>query len=263
MINLHPQILGETDCRPITSAESLDMCRQAAADGVQTIIATPYLEEKMHKSALADYEQKLNELQQAVGGTLSLRLGFLLRFGPSLPQLMEQYGTELTLGDGRYLLISLPSLNTPPEADEAWSELAEQGFSVIIAHPECSSALRNNPEPLERWTKRGVMLQVDAASLIGAYGRDVQRFAWQCLRKYEDHIVVASNSRGVNQCRPSLGRAREELIRKVGVRRTRKLMTETPAALLSGGTVPAQPPRNLYRSIMRALKPERSISDVP
>jgi tyrosine-protein phosphatase YwqE len=85
---------------------------------------------------------------------------------------------------------------------------------------------------LGQWIASGVNLQLDAASLVGAYGRDVQSFALHYAREYQGRVVVASNARDAQTRRTSLAQAREVLLKKNGPRCARLLLSETPALMI-------------------------------
>jgi tyrosine-protein phosphatase YwqE len=129
-------------------------------------------------------------------------------------------------------LVSLPALCTPVETEEVRQQLDERGFSLIVAAPEGSPALRRNPQRLEKWLDGGAQLQLNAASITGAHGREAQRFALHCVKEYPNRVVIASKmSAGVAR-HTSLAQAREILARHFGKRRVQALFHETPAAIL-------------------------------
>jgi protein-tyrosine phosphatase len=237
MIDLRCHILDGTPCGPDSFAESLEMCHTAIADGVRTIVATPRWEAGSTEPPLPfdECHRKLERLETETRGALSFKLGFAMQFSAHLPGLVARYGSRVALAGRRHLLVSLPSVEIPAEVEDAWKSIGRGGFSVVLAHPECNTALRRNPERLARWVSEGLTLQVDAASVLGTHGREVQRFALECLRKYEGHAVVASNACWSAGQRHSLSKAHEELSAKVGARQARDFMKETPAALIGDG----------------------------
>ena len=88
--------------------------------------------------------------------------------------------------------------------------------------------------------KSGLMLQLDAASLTGLHGQEIQHFAFQCLKKYEGSVIVAS-SVGLTSARSSsLALVREELLKKNQAHRVKRLLGETTAAMI-GETKPSSP----------------------
>lgn len=265
MIDLHCHILDETSCGPESFSESLEMCRLAVVDGVRMIVATPRWEVQANEPPLAftDCERKLDRLRREMGGALLFKLGFLMQFSSNLPALVDRYGSSLTVGGGRYVLVSLPSLRIPPETEEVWGELRMRGFSVVVARSECSPDLRRNPPRLEQWVTSGVMLQIDVASVTGAHGREVQRFAEQCIREYEGCVVIASNAGAQRQ---SLGDARKEIVKKLDSRRARMLVSETPAKIINAteanlGRVMGSPCQRPFATFLRSFKPRKTFID--
>lgn len=237
MIDLRSHILDGTPCGPQSFADSLEMCRAAISDGVTTIVATPLWEAGNLEPPLTFHEcrRKLYRLAAETHGALSFKLGFVLRFSPELPKLVARYGSELTLAGRRHLLVSLPAVEIPAQAEDVWKSLARAGFSVLLAHPECNTVLRRDPDRLANWVAEGLMIQVDAASVLGSHGREVQRFARETLRRQKGHAVVASNARWGASQKYSLGGAREELSGKMGARAASGFTRETPAALITDG----------------------------
>lgn len=238
MIDLRSHVLDGTPCGPDSFNESLEMCRAAIAEGVRTIVATPRWEagEVAPPLSFEECRRKLARLEVETRGSLSFKLGFALQFSPQLPDLVAQYGTNLTLAGKRHLLVSLPAVEIPVEADAVWKSLSCRDYSVVLAHPECNAVLRRDSLRLTRWVSEGMTLQIDAASILGKHGRDVQRFAFESLRKYKEHAVVASNTRWGVSLRSLLNAARQELSRKLNAPQARVFTREMPAAVIGDVT---------------------------
>lgn len=234
MIDLKRHIIDGTGCGPESFTESVEMCRTAAANGVHTIVATPLWPAESQEPPLpfAVCERKLEQLERETGGSISFKLGFNIMFRTDLPELLDRYGSALALGGRRYLLVSLPSLSKPAETEKVWSEIAERDFSVIIARPECNLSLRRQPHVLEQWVREGVRLQIDAASITGTHGREVQRFALQLARLYARNAVVASNSRNAKRHNSILLEAHQELVKTTGSHHARLLFNDIPAEII-------------------------------
>lgn len=234
MIDLRCHLLDDTGCGPASFAESLELCCQAAQNGVRSVIATPRWNARAHKPPLsfADCAEKLERLRREVQGALSLKLGFLMQFRSDLAMLLEQHGTRLTLGGGRYVFVALPSLRIPSDTEEVWEAVRQKGFAIVVARPECSPVLRRNPSRLGQWVASGVKLQLDAASITGVHGREVKSFALNFVREYSGSVVVASNACVGRTHHSSLKQARAELIKKNGSHCAQLLFSETPAAIL-------------------------------
>jgi len=228
---------------------------------VHTLVATPLWASGHEEPPLpfAEMDEKVRRLAEDAGGALGVRPGFLFEFGAGLPRLLDRYGERLALGGRRHLLIALPKTSVPAGAAEVWGALARRGFSVVVASPECSPAIRRSPAVLGDWSRSGVKFQVDAAAVAGSYGREVQRFALDCLRRYEGCAAVASNANGPKGC--ALSEARVKLTDRLGARRAHKFISGTPSAILDEAEPPAgpKPAGRTIAGLLRSLQPIRTI----
>ena len=264
MIDLSCHLLEGVEGGPESFQGSLEMCRRAVGDGVRTIVATPRWAAQAVAPPLSfdECERRLSRLRRELGGALGLKLGFALQFGAHLPGLVEKYGARLTLGGaGTHVLVALPALDVPEEAEEVWAAIAQLGFTPVVGRPECSSGLRHAPRVSTLGSRRGAVVQLDAASLGGAYGREAQRFAWRCIERYgaANAVVIASNAREAGAHHPSLRSAAEEAARKTGTRRALALVEQTPAQIIGEANRAARsssrPPRvNLTGALTAALR---------
>jgi tyrosine-protein phosphatase YwqE len=237
------------------------MCRAAVECGVRTLVATPRWKAGSVEPPLPFEEiaRKVARLQHELGDTLSIKSGFVLEFSRELPELAGRYGSRLALGEKQHLLISLPSTHLPMETDEIWAGLRERGFLIILAHPECSPILRRHPALLGGWASTGVKFQVDAASVAGVHGREVRRFALECLRKYDGCSVLASNARDANA--NALQDARREVSARMGDLRATRFVSQTPKTIIGEGfsTVNAQSKDSgKVGSLLRSLRQMRA-----
>ena len=231
------------------------MCREALACGVRAVVATP----RWGVLSPTDCERKLERLRRELRGALSLKAGFLVQFRADLAALLERHGASVTLGGGRYVLVSLPPLRLPEETEEVWEAVQRLGFQIVVARPECSPALRRSPSRLRQWVASGVKLQLDGASIVGAHGREVKSFALECAREHAGGVVVASNASAGRRSHSSLRLARAELAKRAGERRARLLFSETPAEIIRTETdspagSPAQTINPKLLSRLRSLR---------
>lgn len=80
----------------------------------------------------------------------------------------------LTFGD-RYLLFETNMISEPYQLNEFIFAVSLQGYKPVMAHPERYQYM--SLEKAEDLRNRGVLLQINLLSLIGAYGPPVQRIA--------------------------------------------------------------------------------------
>lgn len=258
MIDLSCHFLYGPACGPRSFAESLELCRTAIKQGVDTIVFTPRWNGGSDDPSLLtqcrqDMEHLRNQLQQVV----DLQIGFLLQFSAELAGLVDRYGENLALGGKRHLLVSMPANKVPMTADNIWRELWQRGFRVVISQPESRPALRRQPETLRAWVVNGIKLQISAASILGWHGREVRRFALEYLQQYKESVFIASNGHAGNGDAGALKQAREEITRIFGDEYAGHCLRDLPAAILAKniGRAPSRTPRPFTdrRSFLRAL----------
>lgn len=233
MIDIRCHVLDESSCGPSSFAESLEMCRKAADEGVRTISATLQWNAGREAPPLPFQacQRKVESLEKEMKGKLSLQLGFVLELSPLLPELLKRYGSILGLGGGRHLMVSMPALEVPSEADEVFNSIAREGYKLVLAHPECNAIIRRDSSRLDKWIGYGLTLQVDAGSLCGTHGREVRRTCVNYLRKYRGRVVVGSNSHGISD-RAGMDVAFEGVKSVFGARLAFECFRQTPAAII-------------------------------
>lgn len=137
MIDLHCHILDAIDDGARDADDSVAMARQAEADGIEAICATPHIRH--------DHDVRIEELAGRVRG-LNERLERelvavrILQGGEVAETAVEGLSEEelglLSLGDGNWILLE----PAPGPLDDTLlrrvAYLAERGHRTIVAHPE-------------------------------------------------------------------------------------------------------------------------------
>ena len=113
---------------------------------------------------------------------LELYLGQeLYYYNDTLSDIMT--GKCFTLNRTRNVLVEFG-----PYADKAViiagiSRLLTSGFTPVIAHVERYSSIRRNPEIIREMKRQGVVIQVNAASVLGVYGFMTKHFVFSLIRQ--------------------------------------------------------------------------------
>ncbi|HEY0783413.1 MAG TPA: CpsB/CapC family capsule biosynthesis tyrosine phosphatase, partial [Thermoanaerobaculia bacterium] len=125
MIDLHCHILPGIDDGAETLADSVAMCRMAAADGCVAMIATPHQRRPEWWNGDRDTLVELAAaVQQAVGDQLRVHTGAEVHADSDFLAEVEKLpgGSLLTLAGSRYLLVELPFVPRVGQ-DEAAADL--------------------------------------------------------------------------------------------------------------------------------------------
>jgi protein-tyrosine phosphatase len=237
VIDLHAHLLAGVDDGPETLAESIAMCRRAAADGCVALVATPHQRRDEWQTADgAALEAKLAELaaRLAEGGeSPRLYLGAEVRVDSELAADLAAPGRRgiRTLAGSRYLLLELEPHGLGPDPVELVGELRAAGFGALIAHPELTPCLWQEDELLERLAAAGALFQVTAMSVTGELGRPARDRAWALLEG-ELVAVVASDAHRPDWRPPGLARAHAAIGARLGLAVAQKLTFSNPLAIL-------------------------------
>ena len=256
MIDLHSHILPGLDDGPRTLEGSLDLARAAVADGTRTILATPHVNDDhsidaprvaaglaVLRPALADAEIPLEVLP---GGEIAIW---------RLADLDDPALRGLALGGGPYLLVESPFSPVVGDFEPIVLDLLMRGHRVLLAHPERCPAFQRDPARLGRLVDSGVLVQVTAGSMTGAFGTTVRRFTASLLREGHVH-VVASDAHDAVRRPPGLTAGFAALERELpGLGDQQAWLTEgVPRAILEGEPLPERPPLPRRRGFLGRLR---------
>lgn len=180
MIDVHSHVVFGVDDGPSTMEESLRMISEAEELGVKVIIATPHYQEK-----LFDTDRVISNYQELVYRAgcydVSIRLGREVLLSHSMISDIKNM-KSLTLDNSKYLLFEFPFNAVPIYAQEAVYRLQLENITPVIAHPERCKNFLYNMETFKGFIKAGCLVQLDAASVIGIYGRAVREFAKRLIK---------------------------------------------------------------------------------
>jgi protein-tyrosine phosphatase len=240
MIDLHAHILPDVDDGPVDIEESLDMIRMGHEDGIDTICTTPHLLGKPSLDRMDIFRERfelLLERVQAAGLPVDLYLGAEIYFQQDMEIIRELPLLSLN-GTGKYLLMEFPMQGIPPEADKTVFRLVMSGIIPIIAHPERNLSVLKDDDIMDIFVRAGALLQVNASSLEGRFGRRVKKCAISLLKKGLVHLIASDAHNATD--RPIRLRAGVECASQIiGRRQAELLVSDHPRRILSGNPLPS------------------------
>ncbi len=243
MIDLHCHILPGVDDGAQSLAEAVAMCRLAAAQGCEAMVATPHQRRGIWWNDDRDRLRALaRELQEAVGDGFRVLLGGEVHADAEVLDEVQRLpdGGILSLAGSRYLLLELAVHGTPDEAFHLVHETAVAGWRPILAHPELIPWLGSDPGLVERLVRLGATVQVTAMSVTGDFGRRPMLDAHRLL---EDGLVhyVASDSHDTARRPPGLRRAYETIAARWSEEMAQRLTLDHPRAVIEDRPLPPPP----------------------
>lgn len=189
MIDIHNHIIYQFDDGPKSIDEAVDMLKMAADQGITDVFATSHFSEVIPPPLEEDYFWKLDVLRNEVRDKeISVRLhsGSEMFFHHYMQETIKQTRVSTLGGLENYVLMEFPLFLMPAGVEDTLYRLTMEGYIPIIAHPERYSSLYNNPQKILNFIKYGGLLQVNAGSVLGDFGRTAKKIAMWLL---ENHLV--------------------------------------------------------------------------
>ncbi|HEY0141130.1 MAG TPA: CpsB/CapC family capsule biosynthesis tyrosine phosphatase [Thermoanaerobaculia bacterium] len=241
MIDIHHHCLPAVDDGPREWDEAVAMCRMAADEGIETIVATPHvLRGRWKNTSRAELDSKLEELRRRVGQSPRLLLGSEYFFAHDVDEVLAAGTSIVPLANSRYVLIELPANNVPPMIEGPLYRMQLAGWVPILAHPERNHVFQARPELLVALIVAGTKTQITAGSFTGEFGSSAKRVAESWLRRRMVHFV-ATDAHNVTR-RPPLAKAARAAVSEIaGEAIADAVMLDNPRAVVENRTLPFEP----------------------
>jgi protein-tyrosine phosphatase len=217
MIDLHCHILPGIDDGAQNLNDSIKMAKKAVSDGITHILCTPHHNSKYEnpKDKVLVHVAELQEELRKRDIPLTLFEAQEVRIFEHL--IGEIEADEILFADvtDRYLMLELPTNSIPDYTNDLIQQLLERGVIPIIVHPERYKAFQDNPSLLEGYLKMGCLAQVTAPSIVGIYGKKVQKLAHYFI-KHSLVQMLGSDAHGLDSRDFYLAEAYQLIEKKYG-----------------------------------------------
>ncbi len=239
MTDIHCHILPAFDDGSEDISESLAMARTAVESGVTCIVATPHFrgqrEELASLNRLVARYRRLVQTLDRDGIPLTVLPGAEILCTPQTPELARE-GALPTLGSSNYLLAEFFFDESLEFMDHMFSCFTENGYRVVIAHPERYEAVQEAPTTLVRWFRQGYVLQLNKGSLLGAFGPGPEQTAHWALEHGVAHII-ASDAHSARRRTTEMAALRQYLLDICPEEYVRILLEENPVRLVNNQSI--------------------------
>ena len=252
LVDFHNHILPGVDDGARDAGETRAALLAMHDAGVHLVIATPHIQASVIGGGPETdrYRARINSaLDDARSIAASETPDLTVELGAEI--MLDDASLELTdpllrLAGTKFALVEFSLFGAPPNAADMLFRLRAQGWQPVLGHPERYPGL--SLSVVREWHSTGLLLQVNAGSLLGDYGPTVKERAWQLMRGGLVHYLCSDyHARGRFRVPAALA-----VLEKSGGRRQREILVEN-GVLLSRGEMPRSVPplRRLpwYRTI--------------
>jgi len=231
VIDIHSHILPEVDDGPKSWEVAEAMCRMAAEDGIEHMVASPHANDRFYYERTY-LEQLLANLRQRIGPRPQLSLGCDFHLSYENMQNALQTPAKYCIGSSRYLLVEFSNFSIPQEIDQWFSQMIARGNVPIITHPERNPLLQKDTNRVLQWIELGCTVQVTASAFTDGWGSRAAEIAHLLMRQKAVHFL-ASDAHNTQRRPPVLSGARQVITKEFGEDLAIRLLETNPRAVVN------------------------------
>jgi tyrosine-protein phosphatase YwqE len=171
-VDLHSHLIPGVDDGSQSIDETLLMLNGLRKLGLKKCITTPHIYPELYPNKEVDLQKIYREVVKGIeneGIDIQLELAAEYYLHEELFKKLKQGVQLLTFGK-KYILCETGFVNKPVYFEELIFELRTNGYRPVMAHPERYQYVAMDPNLLIQWKDQGILLQINSASLIGAFG---------------------------------------------------------------------------------------------
>jgi tyrosine-protein phosphatase YwqE len=185
LADMHSHLLPGLDDGVQTMEEAEAIIVNFINQGYTRIITTPHVMSDAYRNTADGIMAKLAELKKYLEDRnihVALSAAAEYYLDESLFKMVSTDQPLLTFGN-RYLLFETNFITEPFNLKEFIFLATTRGYKLILAHPERYHYLQNNFIKVQDLLDRGVLLQLNIASITGYYSKPVQQMAFKLIDK--------------------------------------------------------------------------------
>ena len=176
----HCHLVPGVDDGVKTLEDSLRILEKWNELGVKEVWMTPHIMEDIPNKP-EELKELFDEVNSNYSGDIKLHMAAENMLDNLFLTRLDE-GIMLPIGSKRkHLLVETSYYNPPMDMNGFFERIKEKGYLPILAHPERYQYM--DMRDYRQWKQKGVLLQLNVPSLVGAYGPEVQWKAEQLLEK--------------------------------------------------------------------------------
>lgn len=186
MIDIHSHLLYGIDDGSKTIEESLSIIKELNKIGITDIILTPhYIKDTKYNSPKKENQKLLNNLKELLIENeinTNIYLGNEIYINNEIEELLKK-NIISSLNNTNYLLIELPMTGEYEGYIDIFENLINEGYYVILAHPERYHSFQNDFDKIYELEQIGVHFQSNIESILGSYGKGAIKTVIRLLKE--------------------------------------------------------------------------------
>ncbi len=241
--DLHSHFLFGVDDGARNLKKSLRMIEHAQENNIRYMVATPHVSEVMNDEFSQLIIDNFRQLQEEVlkrDFSVKIFLASEILFNEDVFKWLDSPWSTIN-ANKKYLLFELPFFTLPQKIDEFIFQCKMKGITPILAHPERYFYMHNKMGELLNWHSQGCLMQMDAGSIVGQFGKKVLNVSKK-LAQMEFYNIVASDAHDViGRNYQTMYDAYDKLLESLDDNYVNKLVWYNPKKIIDGEKVTPDP----------------------
>jgi protein-tyrosine phosphatase len=255
MIDLHSHFLFGVDDGARDIDATFKMLHQAEEVGITKLLATPHINEQTDLNSIQHIQHIFSKVKQRIkqeNMNIDIKLAAELEYGMELVKVTRQ--SWVLIGKkSRYLLFELPLFNMPLNILDVLFQLRVKNVIPIIAHPERNVQIQKNFKILYEYLKQGCLIQINAGSVVGNFGKTCQRICHHLLEEQAIHFIGSDAHDIRNRGYQVFLTAYHYMLKKYGEEYINSLFYHNPDKVWYGEPLTEKNDDNLHRKISQKI----------
>lgn len=183
-VDIHNHILPGIDDGASTVDDSLELLLKFSEMGITNFIATPHVMNDYYPNTPETIKEALATLKNALRskGLTNFKISAAAEYmmDQAFLELIER--EKLLCLNKNFVLVEMSYFQAPINLNEILFKLQTQQYKPVLAHPE--RYIYFHSKKMERYQElkqRGCFFQLNALSLVGHYGKNIQEAAFNLL----------------------------------------------------------------------------------
>lgn len=236
LTDLHDHLIPGVDDGSPNLETSLALLEREYADGVRKMILTPHYRPGVFENTEEEIRTAYDNLCQVAGDRfpdLELYLGCELHAHMDMVEAIRTR-PQFRMAGSDFILVEFSNQDERSYIRKRLYELCASGYRPIVAHTERYANLVKDLRFVQDLVDMGVMLQVNADSVLGKDGWRVRRFCRALMDRDLLHFI-GSDAHDLKYRPPRMGECASYLEKKLGAFYMQKVMCENPKEIICGG----------------------------
>lgn len=179
MIDIHSHIIPGVDDGSTDINMTIEMLKNAVAEGTNKIVATPHYCEEYGETPIEEVKETVEELKKVSAKNninIEIYSGQEIYFCKNLLDLYDE-NIIGTINDSKYMLIELPLGSFDEETMDVLYEVQIREIIPVLAHPERYREFIKKPTKINAFIEEGYLFQLNSGSIEGKFGENVRKTA--------------------------------------------------------------------------------------